>query len=331
MGETAVIQFEIEHTREHAGWLPCALLQGDQRFPLTASNVLPPFGNLRRWLRAVACQRLPHEFFWDEEGPGAYFEALPLAPDSDTFRLRLVYSGINLSGLDVICDRRVFVADWLETLQRFADQTILSPERWEVERDDLAAIARLLAQPVPSRAVDQIAGPLQIRIERPYGELSDAANFELTCLGLGVSQPILHGNRFWPHWLAWLERVARGQWPARLWVPNQELIDFLRENPEWLRHQPDAYHREPGFTLVAEPATTRSDLMRLKWLSTSYRAVDFPLLDERVDRRRFVVDSCAEFERYVRDEYRPREDGAEVALDLRTWSPAAILAAMSAE
>jgi hypothetical protein len=70
------IAFEINHKHEHAGWINCYLTINGERHALEASSVFPPFQPLLRFVKAVAGQRFPAKFFWDEEGIGADFEAV---------------------------------------------------------------------------------------------------------------------------------------------------------------------------------------------------------------------------------------------------------------
>ena len=84
---------EIDPLSTDSGWMHCWLVLDGQRHYLDATSVFPPFGNVLAFAHALAQNKLPHEFFWDEEAHGAKFQVLLIAPDNPRFHLLINHDG----------------------------------------------------------------------------------------------------------------------------------------------------------------------------------------------------------------------------------------------
>jgi hypothetical protein len=78
---------EFDPLSSRHGWMDCWLVVDGKRHRLDASSVFSPFGDVLAFVQALVENKLLHEFFWDEEGHGAYFQALPVAENDFIFHL----------------------------------------------------------------------------------------------------------------------------------------------------------------------------------------------------------------------------------------------------
>ena len=86
---THTLALDIDYSHESAGWIKCYLTIDGVSHYLDASAVFPPFLPLLRFVKAVAGQRFPARFFWDEEGYGAEFDATAVEDDSELVHLKI--------------------------------------------------------------------------------------------------------------------------------------------------------------------------------------------------------------------------------------------------
>ena len=179
--ETKPINFCIDlddHERIGAGWLICRVTMDSTEVQLWASDVSPfsPFNDLVTFLENLITNRLPCHFYWDGEGNGIRFEAMP-TEWSSVFRFTLteiegvssvIYDvdamleeGVNLRSsimLTGVCDKRQFVSAFLKELERLCRETdilyedttttvqVTLADMWSFDCERLEALKHTLAQ-----------------------------------------------------------------------------------------------------------------------------------------------------------------------------------------
>src|SRR6185436_17413868 len=99
---------EIDPLSSDSGWMHCWLVVDGKRHYLDATSVFPPFGAVLAFAQALARNKLPHKFFWDEEGHGAKFQALPIGAENQSFRLLIDHDG------EIVVDAEL---DWEQTMR----------------------------------------------------------------------------------------------------------------------------------------------------------------------------------------------------------------------
>src|ERR1051325_8047071 len=121
---------EIDPLSSKHGWMQCWLVVDGRRHYLDATNVFPPFGDTLAFARALAQNQLPHEFFWEEEGHGAKFQAFPAARDGSRFRLYINHDGETV--VDAEFDRMQIAHGLLECLRRVALDCPGAENEWDL-------------------------------------------------------------------------------------------------------------------------------------------------------------------------------------------------------
>jgi hypothetical protein len=111
---------EMESFSASDGWMDCCLVASGQRHALSATSVFPPFQDLLKFIRAIAANTLPHEFFWGEEGYGALFQAQAAETKNDGLLFRLKVTLHDEVIVDADFERMRIVEDLLESLRNVA-------------------------------------------------------------------------------------------------------------------------------------------------------------------------------------------------------------------
>lgn len=329
------LKLEIDYRHEESGWIDCFLTFDGVRHNILASDVYPPFPQLLHWMRALIANRLPHRFYWDEEGVGVMIESWPVAEDSPNFRLRIQYRSFNGVGGDVWADaeldRQAVVDMLLAALRDFAQHARRpSGGPWYCSLKDIRAFELFRQRVIPPRGDIHSCEPILFRLScyRQHQNASLWLHFELwgiTALTLALSD----NHPMWPLWFAWLEKILLGELPAE--------VDFLDLDKEQLNRKLVAIGELPESALENHWGNSFRALpvdhprhFRLVVTEADDDFRDFLQLDEVQDRRAFVAAFCAEFERMLAEEYKllPGDDG--VICDLRHL-PLARLQALLAE
>lgn len=312
-----MIEFEIDYPHEHAGWIDCFLTFDGNRHKLWASDVFPPFMPLVYFLKAILIQRLPHKFYWDEEGKGAKFEVWPVAPDSPVFRLRVKHDRDERPWIEEEFNRVAVVQMFLPVLREFAAHQQPTRGDWQIRPEDVDDLEAFLTRSIPPRTEISVAQPLHFSFSR-------SEHFELPAQWLTWTtwdMPMLtwmltDTDPFWQDWFAILEKIATGQ-PAEFIWENRASNEFTRELVE--SGELPFEELEPAWHMKvrAEPLP-HPNRFRLTITDTDSWYSDFPLLDEILDRRQMVQAFCETFEQFLEKDYQvfAEEDGR--VFDLRT-------------
>lgn len=280
------------------GWVGCHIEFGGRRFALRASDVFPPFKDVLLFLRAIATQRLPYWFYWDEEGVGTTFEALAVAEDSPLCHLRITHGDHDCAWVDADVDRFALVGNWLDQLERFAARHGLRANSfWGVDVRTLRNVRALLDRPIPPRSTLSVAGQAFFSFRR-WPRPGYVVQMDLSILGFMVTLGLEDGDPIWDDWMHWLGQVARPAGEGLIRWVNED----MREIHGQLVGQPlpslPEYH-----TIIECIPLDEAKLFRLRWIENSPNAGDVALIDEVLDRRQFVVAFCESFGAFLRDGY----------------------------
>ncbi|HEX5807549.1 MAG TPA: hypothetical protein VFY25_02705, partial [Anaerolineales bacterium] len=146
------LALEIDYAHESAGWIKCELIVDGERHPLDASNVFPPFLPLLRFVKAVAGQRFPARFFWDEEGVGAHFEAIAVAENSPLVHLKIQHEEAAEPWLDADIERETVVQAFLPPVVEMSQNFLLAEKEWHIPGRVVARIQESIARGIPLRS-----------------------------------------------------------------------------------------------------------------------------------------------------------------------------------
>ncbi len=138
------LSFEIDYLHEHAGWIDCWLTIDSEKHHLFASGVFPPFRGLLHFLQAVATQRLPATFSWDEEATGAEF--LASSVDKALVHLKITYEGWELPPvlwLDTELPRASVVQAFLPPLLDMA-KNYRRAGAWGIPHDEVQRVTKTM-------------------------------------------------------------------------------------------------------------------------------------------------------------------------------------------
>jgi hypothetical protein len=313
------LKLEIEYQTELHGWIHCYLTYDGTRRHLYASNVFPPFPDLLDLMRAISTQRLPHSFPWDEEGRGARFEALPVAEDSPTFRLRIAYEfGEGEVWVDAELDRQAVIDVFAAALRNFVTHTSTEMQNdWKCTSEDMNRFYHLLERNYPPRSRQfgiqhfdiQVEGignrnlPFQLPFEWLTIEIFDIPK---------VVFSLDDNDIFWPYWFSLMEKIALGKLPARFQFHYQ---DYVFPSPETEESEQPTPAPPPDndevdddddffeFHTITASSVKDANLFHLLVTKTNNQVTDEVLLDETFDRGWFVSQFCDEFERFLKHEY----------------------------
>jgi hypothetical protein len=334
--EITDLHFEIDHSDEKHGGVPCYLTYDGLTHKIHASVNFPPFRGLLDFLRGIWLQRLPCQFFIEEEGFGPYFEAWPLGEDSPDFHLRIVHETLDYHWIDEGEDRRALVDSyqvlWVDAdlnraqvveifLTALRDFVLYSkqPELWGISLADLAAFEALRKRSIPPRADIHTAEPVDLILTRHQEEEEFwAANYlELRMWDMSITTwHVDDPDPFWPRWFALLEHALLGQ-PYQMTFTNTRHLRLMRDLVTDGSVTPAEANRLWTITLRAVPLDHPRHF-RLQILETEGRYDDYLLFDEVLDPTQLARVFIKEFEDLLAEGYvlLPDEDG--VYFDLRT-------------
>jgi hypothetical protein len=318
---THTIALEIDYAHEHGGWIDCDLIIDGEHHPLDASDVFPPFQPLLHFVKAVASQRLPAKFIWDEEGHGLEFKALPVFEDSSLVHLTIQHWGTDIFLLDAEMECDTVVRIFLPPLQDLAQNFTLAETEWGLPQFAVQHVVRGIAEGFPPGLDNRADKRLEFQI---LGDYSDEA-YGASSLHIWLEDEGKAGwhvqdtDPFWPEWIGFMEKIAGGELPAKIEHVQKSmfLLGLFDEEdiPEDLKDT-----MEYRTYLLAESADALQDF-RLR-IHTSSRNVEIEtqLLDEVFNRRQFVHAFRQAFELFLQNEYQLRSDTAGQTFDLRTLS-----------
>jgi hypothetical protein len=318
---THTLALEIDYAHEHGGWIDCDLIVDGEHHPLDASDVFPPFLPLLHFAKAVASQRLPAEFIWDEEGHGLEFKALPVAEGSSLVHLTIQHWGTDIFLLDAEIERDTVLRAFLPPLQDLAWNFTLAEAEWGLPRFAVRYVVCGIAEGFPLGLNDRADERLEFQILGDYSDEAYSASSLHIWLGdeRKAGWHVQDTDPFWPEWIGFLEKIASGDLPARIeHVQESGLLFKLFDGddiPEDLKDTME-YHTH----LQAEPVDAPQDFRLSINTSNRNEEIENQLLDELFNRRLFVQTFRQVFEKFLQNEYQLRPDVAGQAFDLRTLS-----------
>lgn len=299
---------EIDPLSSSNGWMRCWLVVDGQRHYLDASSVFPPFEGVLSFARALADNNLPREFFWDEEGHGAKFQALRISSQSLKFRLR-----INLNGKTIVnseFDRMQIAKGLLESLRSVALDCPGAESEWMLPYFLIEDFERDLAEGFSKSSEGESIEVVHFVFSHfiaPGG--SQAPTFTIWVgSNFTYSIPMDDILRYWLAWFDLLEKIKSGNLPVEL--------AFQRESgdpPEFLSW----FGIEIHLQFYAEAATDVNHF-RLKIESLLIKPAQGSqiLLDVIIDREQFVNAFVHAFKEFLETDYMAFRDTSETKVDL---------------
>jgi hypothetical protein len=304
---------EIDALSSRNGWMNCWLVVDGQRHRLEATSVFPPFSDLLAFAKALVTQALPHEFIWDEESHGAIFQALPVAPESPNFILKINHDGEIV--VEAEFDRLKIVRGLLEALRGVALDCPGAESEWEFPYFLIENFERELAQgfalavnPQELHAANFIFGHYGGYGGQVYPAFTLWVNDEqLLSMWMGDIP------RFWWLWFEFLEKIGTGALPAEA-VFHQEGEDLYDD------------HADLFLTLGLDTtrhfqaqALSETDNFQLRIVIQMNPPGDEQIhLDAPFERRQFVDSFARAFKEFLETSYPAFLESDEHKFDLRT-------------
>jgi hypothetical protein len=310
---TRTFSLEFDPASALHGWMDCWLVVDGERHHIDTTSVFPPFKDLLQFARALATNQLPHEFFWEEEGHGAKFQALPSAADSACFRLQINHDGNVV--VDAEFDRQKIAAGLLEALRKVSLDCPGAESEWEfpyflVEDFEESLKNGQLAQPI--EAPDR-------RVRFVFYHFGGYGGMDHPAFNIWVGSNYLmfmdmeDNAQHWQAWFTLLEKLRHGE------LPVEQVITHYQDSEEdedliWL----------PGYrtsTTYRLEATADENLFRLIITGTFPQTLPMEqsfLVDLVLDRHQFVESFVQSFEEFLRTNYLAFLNSGECNFDLRT-------------
>lgn len=301
---------EIDPLSTESGWMHCWLVVDGQRHYLDATSVFPPFGHVLAFAQALAQNKLPHEFFWEEEGHGAKFQALPVTPENSRFHLLINHDGEIV--VDAEFDRMQIAHGLLESLRAVALDCPGAESEWEFPYFLIENFERNLIEGFNKTSNSESAGIAHFVFNhyRGYGG-TQAPSFAIWMANrLALFMAMDDIAHYWPAWFDLLEKIVRGDLPLDV-VFKREAED----NPGFFSF----FGMDVVFHFQSNPSTEPHHF-RLKitsLLATLEPEMSQTILDEVLDRRQFVNAFAQAFKEFLETDYMAFLDSGETNFDLR--------------
>ena len=227
-----LFSLEIEPFSSRDGWMDCWLVINDSRLHLSATSVFPPFHDLLKFARAIASNHLPSEFFWDEEGYGALFQAQRIEPEgSPLFHLKVKHRGETV--IDAAFDRMQTVHGLLESLRGVALDCPGAESEWEFPYFLIEDFERSLAQGFSTHQESSLPSIAHFVFSHfgGYGGLQYPSFDIWVDDRMAVSMFMYDIPRFWQDWFTFLEEIGKAKLPAEavLQKIEEDLPDDIDE------------------------------------------------------------------------------------------------------
>lgn len=313
-----ILALEIDYAHEKAGWINCHLTIDGEPYHLYASQVFPPFLGLLRFVKAVAGQRFPARFYWDEEGVEALFEAAAISEDSHLVHLKIVYDKSDAPWFDADIKRETIIRAFLPPLLDVSQNFLLADERlaekhWGMPSQIVLYLENAITKGVPLRS--DIHSPQHVEclvkgdydIEYVDGRVFFHIIFEEEQI---VSILLFDTHPFWQQAFDFMQNIASGDLPAQC---EHLKVDTWNTDPE-----PPVKFRLLT-RLVAELLDTAENF-RLKIFTQYQDEPEFLRLDEVVDRRQFTHGFADSFKQFLKRDYQLAPDKDGKTFDLRILS-----------
>jgi len=301
---------EIDPLSTGSGWMHCWLVLDGQRHYLDATSVFPPFGDVLAFAQALAQNKLPHEFFWDEEGHGAKFQALPVAPESPGFRLLINHDGEIV--VDAEFDRMQIARGFLESLRAVALDCPGAESEWEFPYFLIEDFERELVQDFKETSNAASVGITHFVFNHynGYGG-ANAPSFAIwvddrVALFMAMDDIAHH----WHAWFGLLEKLRRGDLPIEVIFKRE-----AEDNPGLF----SMFGMEVVFHFHAE-ASAGPQHFQLKIMvlhpNVGPEATQ-TILHAVLDRRQFVSAFAQAFKQFLETDYLAFLNSGENKFDLR--------------
>lgn len=323
------LSFTIDYPTEIAGWIECRLEYDGNSRSMYASNVFPPFINLLHFLLMIHRQRLPYRFYWDEEGEGVYFEALPVAEDDANFWLRVWHDRNNELWVDREFERKEIIELFLGAVREFVlysynpdqnYQSVMLQGHWGIRLSDLEPHESLLKEPYPLRHDERAVESLELRMKitpDQYREKLFEPSIEFWFWGQKVtSMHIEDRSHMWSCWAYFLENLLEGRFPAELEYIDTDWITTMKELLDEGTASLDEITRVPKVNLTALPSGS-PNTFRLRILNTDYLTEEYLLLDEILDRKQFCGTWLDQFDSVIEASQEASSTDAEIPFPTR--------------
>jgi hypothetical protein len=308
------LALEIDHAHESAGWIKCDLTIDGERHPLDASAVFPPFLPLLRFVKAVAGQRFPARFYWDEEGIGANFAATAVAEDSPLVHLKIQHEEAAAPWLDADIERETVIQAFLPPVLDISQTFLLAEKEWSMPARVVAHIQESIAKGIPLRSDVHSPSYVEFIVRGGYDTeyLEGQVFLEVWLDDEDKLYLLSHDtSTFWPELIDFFGKIASQSLPAECehdrhtTMPNSSLtaVEEFRQ----------------ATTFLAESVDDPQNF-RLKILTQWQKEARFLYMDEVVDRRQLVRGFANSFAQFLQSDYQMRPDHDGKTFDLRTLS-----------
>jgi hypothetical protein len=306
--------FEFDALSAKNGWMNCWLVMDGQRQHMDASSAFAPFGDALKFARALASDRLPYEFIWQEEGPWLEFKAFPIALDRAKFRLVIERS--NSLFLDTVLDRMDLALGLLDALRGVALDCPGAESEWEFPYFLIEDFEKDLARGFPAEAALPVSSVHFIFYQcGGYGGVQDPA-FSIWIDGCEPQLIKMDDNpRLWMLWVNMLERILHAEFPFEYDFNRDEKHDPDSEDVE----EPSVMWAWEGWNYFRGDACTVPEQFQLKM---DYEMKLIGMREEvgifTFDRVAFVRAFVCAFQEFLKTDYLGFLENGQIHIDLRT-------------
>ena len=310
---TKTFSLDIDPTSARHGWMDCWLVVDGQRHHLDATSVFPPFRDLLQLARALGINQLPHEIYWDEEGHGARFQALPIAPNSSEFRLLINHDGEKV--VEAEFDRQQIMRGLLESLRKVALDSPGAASEWEFPYFLIEDFEAELAQ---GFAVS-VAEALTRRVHFVFYHCGGYGGVEHPIFALWVGShyalqmDLEDKAQLWYAWFSLLEKIKRGAFPF------EQVVEHYNEVGEEGIIRLPWYRSKTSYTLEGMP-----DERFFRLVVTAFFPESAPekqpsvLMNVILERYQFVEAFLQAFQEFLEMDYLAFLASGDCEFDLRT-------------
>jgi hypothetical protein len=259
--------------------------------------------------KAVAGQRFPAKFFWDEEGIGADFEAVEVPGNSQLVHLRIQHVEDDIPWIDADVDRDAVIEALLPPILDFSENFRLAEREWYTPRKLVNEFHQAIMAGIPLRSDIHSPQLVTCSVEGGYdmGYLEGRVFFQLDFEDdLIVSIILFDTNPFWGQLIEFMGDIANGNLPSECKHVRVVKLD-MQSIPE-IRIET---------RLVAEPLEVPQNF-RLKIFTKNRDEDEFLTLEEVVDRNQFTSGFADSLKDFLETEYRLEPDKEGKTFDLRT-------------
>jgi hypothetical protein len=312
---THTLTLDIDYAHESAGWIKCYLTIDGVRHYLDASAVFPPFLPLLRFVKAVAGQRFPARFFWDEEGYGAEFDATAVEDNSALVHLKIRHYDHeeDVIWLDADIEREEIIRAFMPAIVDMSRNFLLAEKEWFMPGRMIEHLCSAIEKGIPLRSDIHSPQDIECLVVGDYdteyinGRVFFQIIFEQEKI---VSILLFDTHPFWQQVIDFFGHIASGTLPVSCEHLKVDSWGMDSESPEEYRTL---------VRLVAEPLDTTENF-RLKIFTKYQDEPEFLRLDEVVNRRQFAHGFAASFKQFLEQEYQLVPDGDGKTFDLRSLS-----------